>query len=208
LVEDFIYDNREYFSGVSLLPASGDKDYPQAPFTTIYTSKELSKMYGSASHFASGLIVDGLQAFDDNLWKACDCVIGIGEKLLEDMEEPKFPQRIKKNGYTDREYTKKMIQFAKDVEEYYIKQDEYDTWWRKKDWIRRVVQFSERYFKGDLKESTYCLKDVSNLKLWEDLNREYKEIDWSQVIEENPYYQEVDTMAAQACSGGKCEVSF
>jgi ribonucleoside-triphosphate reductase len=31
-VGDFIYENRNYFAGVSLLPDGGDLDYPQAPF--------------------------------------------------------------------------------------------------------------------------------------------------------------------------------
>ena len=35
-VEKYIYKNRKYFCGISLLPISGDKDYPQAPFTTVY----------------------------------------------------------------------------------------------------------------------------------------------------------------------------
>ena len=40
-VFQFIWDNQQYFSGVSLLAYSGDKDYPQAPFTTILTPSEL-----------------------------------------------------------------------------------------------------------------------------------------------------------------------
>jgi ribonucleoside-triphosphate reductase len=31
-VEDYIYDNRHAFAGISLLPDGGDLDYPQAPF--------------------------------------------------------------------------------------------------------------------------------------------------------------------------------
>ena len=55
-VEAFIYKNRHFFCGVSLLPITGDKDYPQAPFTAIYLPTEQVSQYGYASLFVSGLI--------------------------------------------------------------------------------------------------------------------------------------------------------
>ena len=66
-VEKFIYDNREFFCGISLLPVTGDKDYPQAPFTTVYTSREIVKEYGDAALWCSGLIELGLNEFNNNL---------------------------------------------------------------------------------------------------------------------------------------------
>ncbi|MBG23753.1 MAG: hypothetical protein CMF22_10560 [Idiomarinaceae bacterium] len=80
-VEEYIYENREWFAGISLLSAFGDKGYPQAPFTQVFTAEDNLKRYGDASMFASGLIVDGLHAFNQNLWTACDTVNGWGEKL-------------------------------------------------------------------------------------------------------------------------------
>lgn len=73
-VAKYIYDNRKYFAGISLIPQSGDKDYPQAPFTTVYTSREIVKEYGDAALWCSGLIELGLNAFNNNLWAACDYV--------------------------------------------------------------------------------------------------------------------------------------
>jgi ribonucleoside-diphosphate reductase alpha chain len=73
-VTKFIYDNRKYFAGISLIPQSGDKDYTQAPFTTVYTSREIVKEYGDAALWCSGLIELGLNAFNNNLWAACDYV--------------------------------------------------------------------------------------------------------------------------------------
>jgi len=72
---DFIYENRQWFAGVSLLNNSGDKDYNQAPFTSVKSPKEILNIYGDCSMFASGLIVDGLHAFNNNLWEACDAVL-------------------------------------------------------------------------------------------------------------------------------------
>lgn len=83
-VEQYIYDNREWFAGISLLSAYGDKGYAQAPFTEVHSAEEILKMYGEASMFASGLIVDGLHAFTNNLWQACDTALGFGLKLNED----------------------------------------------------------------------------------------------------------------------------
>lgn len=80
-VEEYIYQNRKWFAGISLLSAYGDKAYPQAPFTEVVDADTIMKTYGQASLFASGLIVDGLHAFNNNLWVACDTVNGWGEKL-------------------------------------------------------------------------------------------------------------------------------
>ena len=73
-VTKYIYNNRKYFAGISLIPQSGDKDYQQAPFTTVYTSREIVKEYGDAALWCSGLIELALNSFDNNLWTGCDYV--------------------------------------------------------------------------------------------------------------------------------------
>lgn len=80
-VEEYIYQNREWFAGISLLSSMGDKAYVQAPFTEVFTAKEVLETYGEASMFASGLIVEALHAFNNNLWMACDTALGFGLKL-------------------------------------------------------------------------------------------------------------------------------
>lgn len=168
-ITDFIYDNRQYFAGIALLPQSGDLDYPQAPFTTIYTPREIVQMYGDGSLFASGLIVDGLRAFDNNLWAACDAALGQGEPFAQSEEKDKC--------ITLQEL--------------------------KKDFVRRARQFADRYFSGDIKQMTYCLKCVHNWKLWCDLNREYKDVDYSNLYEEQDDTKPMDTVA---CAGGVCQI--
>ena len=86
-VEEYIYNNREWFAGISLLSSMGDKAYPQAPFTEVFTAEQILKKYGDASLLASGLIIDALHAFNNNLWVACDTVNGWGEKLDETKKE-------------------------------------------------------------------------------------------------------------------------
>ena len=80
-IEKFIYKNKKYFCGISLLPVSGDKDYPQAPFTTIYLPSEQVAYYGDGAMFVSGLIEVALDLWEDNLWAACDALLGIGSRI-------------------------------------------------------------------------------------------------------------------------------
>ena len=157
-VTDFIYDNRKYFCGVSLLPIAGDKDYAQAPFTTVYLPSEQIQHYGEAAIFVSGLIEVGLQLYDDNLWAACDSLLGFGQKI----------KGTEKKAYLDR-----------------------------------CQRFADKYMNGDLKLLTYCMKDVYNWKDWLDINREYKEVDYTNVIEEQ---NNVNPLQELSCAGGKCDI--
>jgi len=70
-VEDYVYDNRHDFAGISFLSGTGDKDYPQAPFTSIPTASEIVETYGRAALFASGLIVDSPKSGFRDIWEAC-----------------------------------------------------------------------------------------------------------------------------------------
>jgi ribonucleoside-triphosphate reductase len=185
-VTDFIYDNRQWFCGISLLPISGDKDYPQAPFTAIYTPKELVSMYGDGSVMASGLVVDGLHAFDDNLWKACDAVLDQGEPLVAP-KPPKYTSAI--NLQESQKFDREMDQFNK-----------------KQDWIRRAEQFADRYFENDVRKMTYCLKDVSNFHYWCNLKITYHDVDFTTMIEEEDNTK--NATLESACAGGSCHLSF
>jgi ribonucleoside-diphosphate reductase alpha chain len=185
-VTDFIFNNRRWFAGISLLPITGDKDYPQSPFTAIYTPTELVRMYGDPSVMASGLIVDGLHAFGDNLWKACDAVLG-----MEPLDAPEHPD----------EDIPKVISFDKS------RKFDHDLaeWKLKSDWVRRANQFAKRYFEGDIKQMTYCLKDVNNWHYWCSLQREYVDVDYTQMVEEQDNTKIQDTIA---CAGGHCELNY
>ena len=73
-VENYIFENRQWFAGISLLPYKGDKIYSQAPFTAVISPEKIIEKYGHASMFASGLIVDALHIFENDLWKACSYI--------------------------------------------------------------------------------------------------------------------------------------
>lgn len=205
-VTDFIYEHRQYFSGISLLPASGDLEYPQAPFTTVLTEKEIVREFGEGALFASGLIVDGLAAFDNNLWDACSSATGTGrvyEYISEDTVS--YPVKPKKNGYTDKDFAKKLQKYASDLEIYYEEIEKVRANNAKVDWLRRFKQFADRYVNGDARQCSYLLKHVHNWKLWLDLKREYQDVDWSSAVEEE-HALDVSAMGADACQGAQCEL--
>ncbi len=175
-VADYIYDNRHAFAGISLLPDGGDLDYPQAPFSEVLDAESIVRAYGAGALMSSGLIVDGMVAFDDNLWAACDCVLNRGENL-----DAPLP-----NNYPKRVYEAMVA--LRDA---------------KRDWVRRAHKFARNYFGGDTLKMTRCLKRVNNCKLWEDLTRTYAPVDYTQMLEreDNPVVTQT-----VACGGGKCDL--
>ena len=69
-VFEYIWENRQIFTGISLL-ADDSTIYNQSPFTEVLMPEEIIERYGDGGLLASGLIVDGLERFD-NLWNACN----------------------------------------------------------------------------------------------------------------------------------------
>ena len=156
-VTKYIYDNRKFFAGISLIPQSGDKDYPQAPFTTVYSSREIVKEYGDAGLWCSGLIELALNAFENNLWEACDYV---------------SMNQAKENDSQD-----KLV------------------------FITKVKNFAGKYFNGDIKRLTYCMKDVYNWKLYCDLFNTFKKVDYTQLLEVEDNTAGIEEVS---CAGGAC----
>jgi ribonucleoside-triphosphate reductase len=156
-VTKYIYDNRKYFAGISLIPQSGDKDYTQAPFTTVYTSREIVKEYGDAALWCSGLIELGLNAFNNNLWAACDYV---------SMNQAK-----------DNDSQDKLL------------------------FINKMKTFAGKYFDGDTKRLTYCMKDVYNWKVYCDLYNGFKKVDYTQLLEDEDNTIGIEEIS---CAGGAC----
>lgn len=72
---NYIWDNKDNFTAISFISDYGDKDFNQAPFTSILKEENIFKEYGRGCLFVSGLIVDGLHYFNNNLWEACDHIL-------------------------------------------------------------------------------------------------------------------------------------
>jgi ribonucleoside-triphosphate reductase (thioredoxin) len=179
-VEKYIYKNRRHFTGISLLSTSGDKDYAQAPFQAVYTGRELNEMYGNAGFFAAGVIVRAKRAFG-SLYTACDAVLGLGEKIDD---------RISMDTYS-----------GIDIEEARVL---IDTQAEKFRWLEKAKKFANKYFEGDVRNMTYCLKDVDALKTWDDLEKVYVDVPWEKLVELNDNTKASETIA---CSGGACEIT-
>ena len=165
-IVDYIWEQRDLFTAVSFMSDYGDKDFNQAPFTSVLNLDELVEIYGKGSVLASGLIIDGLHYFNQNLWLATDT-------LLDDS-----------------------IQITGTREQVLLK----------KYWISRAKKFAKNYFKGDLKKMVYCLKDVHLFYKWETITRQFKEVNFGEILDK-PQYKSISDYAAQACSGAQCDVT-
>lgn len=182
-VSRMIYDNRGYYCGISILGAAGELDYPQAPFVEVWDEARIVESYGEGTLFASGLIVDGLHAFKNDLWPACDAVMG--------KYTPVKPS-LAKEATTD--LTAAQIQALQDdVKRYCLQMD----------WVRRAKKFAHNYFNGNIQEMTYCLKRVHYLKLWRDISREWKDVDFTMM--QNDDASQINLASELACAGGACE---
>jgi intein/homing endonuclease len=119
-VADYIWNNRKDFTAVSFISDYGDKDFNQAPFTSVMNFEEIASVYGEGSMFASGLIVDGLHYFNNNLWNACDCLLdknipvtGTREQVLLKKDWLRRAKQFAKNYFKND--IKKMIYCLKDI---------------------------------------------------------------------------------------------
>lgn len=182
-VEEFIYENQNYFAGISLLSHSGDKDFQQAPFVAVFLPSQIAQEYGQGSILASGLIERGLVAFNNNFWIACDAAMGLGFDYTDNLERlTEYKQRINSE-VTDKH--------------------EMDLIEKQLHFVDSVKKFADRYMEGDIKKTTYLFKDVYNWKLWSDLKREYKDVDYLEMVEltdSTNFTEEV------ACAGGACQL--
>jgi len=164
-IVEYIWEQRDFFTAVSFMSDYGDKDFNQAPFTSVLDLEEIVEAYGKGSIMASGLVVDGLHYFDNNLWLACDTI-------LESLPVTGTREQVLLKNY----------------------------------WITRSKKFAKNYFKNDLRKMVYCLKDVHLFHKWETVTRQFKEVNFGEILNK-PQYKDVSDYAAMSCSGGSCEIT-
>lgn len=180
-VTKYLYENRQWFCGVSLMAASGDKAFPQAPFTEVLTEVEIVGKYGAAALFAAGVVTRALDAFGD-LWKAVSTAQGYGE----DLSLPSHENAAK------RDWVRQFLKFAANHFP-----------------VERTA--AEQQFdvpQGDLSMTGDLLKDVYNLHKWTKITRS---LDTQADIRDfvgAKQYVDVGTLAGAACAGGVCEIQF
>jgi ribonucleoside-triphosphate reductase len=169
-IVDYIWDNRNYFTAVSFISDYGDKDFNQAPFTSVLNLEDIVFEYGKGSILASGLVIDGLHYFDNNLWLACDTLLSMNTDQPIPITGTR--EQVLLKGY----------------------------------WITRAKKFARNYFKNDLRKMVYCLKDVHLFHKWETVSRQFKEVDFGEILTK-PQYKDIADYASMACSGGSCEIT-
>ena len=164
-IVDYLYANQEDFTAVAFIGFFGDKDYAQAPFTSVLDTDELLNKYGDGVIFMSGLIVDGLHYFNGDLWNATQHVKDPSLKLEGSREQVLL----------------------------------------KKDWLRRVKKYAKNYFKKDIEQTVYCMKDVHLWHKYTSISRDFRPPKFEDILTK-PDYQDVDKYGSLACSGGSCEI--
>lgn len=150
-VEKYVFENRHSFAGISFLPPTGDKDYNQAPNTAVISAKEMVKKYDTAAIFASGLVVDGLDAFP-NLWQACATAQGMGDDLSLETSD----NAMKKD------WVRRFNSFAENYLAGDVKQAEYclkDSYLLHK-WNKINKNFNTITWEDDLTEKKYTEVDT------------------------------------------------
>lgn len=200
-VREYVWKNRDIFSGISFLPKGGDLIYPQAPYTSVLDEKELAERYGAGAILAGGLIVDGLAVFNDDLWLACDVAMGRNNHhlTLTDKDISEFILSHLKDGKLLVEVNGVMISDVNAISSHL--QSIVD---KKVDWVRRFKNFATKYLNGDLSRTEFCLKHVSLFHRWQKL-KGMKHVDWESVSW-NEEWVDAGSTVAQACSGGTCEL--
>lgn len=82
-VEEYVFNNRHVFAGISFLGLFGDKDYNQAPFIKVIEADEMVKLYGNSVVFASEIVAEGIKAYGD-IWAATSAAQGFGDFTIKD----------------------------------------------------------------------------------------------------------------------------
>lgn len=201
-VKEYVWNNRNVFSGISFLPKGGDLLYPQAPYTSVLDEKELAERYGAGAILAGGLIVDGLAVFNDDLWLACDVAMGRNPHhlTLTDQDITDFILSHLKNGKLLVEVNGVMISDVNAISSHLRSLVD-----KKIDWVRRFKKFAGKYLGGDLTKTEFCLKHVSLFHRWQKL-KDMKHIDWNSITNWEEEWVDAGSTVAQGCVGGACEL--
>lgn len=76
----------------------------------------------------------------------------------------------------------------------------------KRDLIRRMQKYADKYFDGEISTMIEALKYVQLYHDWCDITKYYQPVDWESV-KWKKVTLDADTIAAASCSGGACEIT-
>jgi len=118
-VADYLFFNRDYFTGVSLISETGDKDYFQAPFIQVLEPEEIVARYGTPALFASGLIVDSTNGFA-NLWEAIQIAHYNGDQSNQELKDTRAEWIRRFNNYAKNYFDGDMTRAGHCLKDVYI----------------------------------------------------------------------------------------
>ena len=200
-VEEYLWNNREYFTGISLLSRMGDLAFRQAPYTNVIDEKQLAEMFGAGAILAGGLIVDGLKVFN-NLWDATDAANGWADHLLT-FNKKVITDYVSKNINDDFSVLIN-IDGVKVTDMNDIIDNLKNLYEKRNDWVRRFKKFACNYLDCNEQKTAECLKRVSIFHKWnQSINNtpiDWNSIKWEEVI------KDAGSESASGCSGGNCEI--
>lgn len=84
---DYIWEHKESFTAISFLENFGSRSWNQAPQTEVVPMEKIVENYGVGALFVAGLIVDGIDYFNGDLWKACNLAKNRNEILVGRKEQ-------------------------------------------------------------------------------------------------------------------------
>ena len=199
-VAEYIWKYRESFCGISFLNETAPNSYPQMPYTQYLDEKELVEQYGRGAILSSGLIVDGLNVFND-IWTACNAALHPNDKLLTYSEDYLFDY-LRKHMKDNKLLVEIDGLFVSDVNA--ISSHLQHKVELRNDWVRRFKKFAHNYFNDDLIQCAECLKQVDIFHKWHKIKYQTP-IDWTKVKWET-VLQDAGSQVGAACSGNGCEL--
>jgi hypothetical protein len=178
------------------LPTSGDKVYHQAPMETCYFRSELVEKYGEDVVYHAERIYDTL---DRRL-------------IMNSIQDIRFKFTSMEEVYESYDRKWKWIQLNcaplvnehQDVIEYKYEYEarceyEYTT-------VLAIYKDMKRYITSNgIGTALDLLASVNDEQRWKDLVDNFKEVDYSMLVEEN---DETDVQGEIACAGGACDINF
>jgi ribonucleoside-diphosphate reductase alpha chain len=182
VVGKYIYENRQYFTGVSLLSDSGDKDYAQAPFEKVLSPDEIMRTCteNGEALFVLPLVHAAIKAFG-TLQEACYALT----QRIRDPDVEKCTAQIRAGQYEEQHGPRLSETMAKVT------------------WLLQAGEFATTHCGGDKTRLIMLMKNVDAWTKWCNLRR-LPPVDWTMFSEQSDDYHRSELPECQGSNG--CEI--
>lgn len=196
-VTRYIYDHRQDFTAVSLIPKTGFRDFVQAPFITVFDRGELESMYG----------VGCIESIDGGV-----NLLGHGEDFhwLNRINHSSLWQLLNNFKYhgeavqalceaTDKE----LVALAKHAKLLKVDTAVFEHFTKYHQYYLNVADVLTNFRKGELNlaDKLNMLKDIHTYLFTRNLLKSHRDVDFAEMVELENHTVGVDMIA---CGGGAC----